>query len=200
MVPLAVLLLLALALRSVAFEEAQTSTAGLITLIPEGLVLLMSVTLAIAAVRLARMNTLVQQMAATESLAAVDTVCIDKTGTLTDGTLELVALEVADSAEPAVAERALAGFAQRRRAQPHASDDRRSLSGRARAGGRRGLVLVRLEVERRDAGRARRTAAQLRPRCPDVLEQAGVMESRPSSGGRSRCIPAPVAGWSGRGA
>ena len=45
MVPLAVLLLVALALRSVAFEEAaQTSTAGLITLIPEGLVLLMSVT------------------------------------------------------------------------------------------------------------------------------------------------------------
>ena len=112
MVPLAVLLLVALALRSVSFEEAaQTSTAGLITLIPEGLVLLMSVTLPIAAVRLARMNTLVQQMAATESLAAVDTVCIDKTGTLTDGTLELVALEVADSAEPAVAERALAGFA-----------------------------------------------------------------------------------------
>jgi magnesium-transporting ATPase (P-type) len=112
MIPLAVLLLVALALRSVSFEEAaQTSTAGLITLIPEGLVLLMSVTLAIAAMRLARMNTLVQQMAATESLAAVDTVCIDKTGTLTDGTLELVALEVADSAEPAVAERALAGFA-----------------------------------------------------------------------------------------
>jgi cation-transporting P-type ATPase E len=112
MVPLAVLLLLALALRSVAFQEAaQTSTAGLITLIPEGLVLLMSVTLAVAAMRLARMNTLVQQMAATESLAAVDTVCIDKTGTLTDGTLELVALEIADSAEPAVAERALAGFA-----------------------------------------------------------------------------------------
>ena len=112
MVPLAVLLLVALALRSVSFEEAaQTSTAGLLTLIPEGLVLLMSVTLAIAAVRLARMNTLVQQMAATESLAAVDTVCIDKTGTLTDGTLDLVALEVADSAEPAVAERALAGFA-----------------------------------------------------------------------------------------
>jgi cation-transporting P-type ATPase E len=112
MVPLAILLLLALALRSVAFQEAaQTSTAGLITLIPEGLVLLMSVTLAVAAMRLARMNTLVQQMAATESLAAVDTVCIDKTGTLTDGTLELVALEIADSAEPAVAERALAGFA-----------------------------------------------------------------------------------------
>ena len=112
MVPLAVLLLIALALRSVAFEEAaQTSTAGLITLIPEGLVLLMSVTLAVAAVRLARMNTLVQQMAATESLAAVDTVCIDKTGTLTDGSLELISVEVADASEPALAHRALASFA-----------------------------------------------------------------------------------------
>jgi magnesium-transporting ATPase (P-type) len=112
MVPLAVLLLVALAARSVDFTEAaQTSTAGLITLIPEGLVLLMSVTLAIAAVRLARMNTLVQQMAATESLAAVDTVCIDKTGTLTDGTLELVAVEVADASQPGLAHRALASFA-----------------------------------------------------------------------------------------
>src|SRR5918996_2859332 len=112
MVPLAVLLLAALAARSVAFEEAaQTSTAGLITLIPEGLVLLMSVTLAVAAVRLARMNTLVQQMAATESLAAVDTVCIDKTGTLTDGSLELISVEVADASEPALAHRALASFA-----------------------------------------------------------------------------------------
>jgi magnesium-transporting ATPase (P-type) len=112
MVPLAVLLLAALALRSVGFTEAaQTSTAGLITLIPEGLVLLMSVTLAVAAVRLARMNTLVQQIAATESLAAVDTVCIDKTGTLTDGSLELVAVEVADPAATAPAHQALATFA-----------------------------------------------------------------------------------------
>ncbi len=78
-------------IRSVEFTEAaQTATAGLITLIPEGLVLLMSVTLAVAAVRLARQNTLVQQMAATEALAAVDTICVDKTGTLTDGTLRLI--------------------------------------------------------------------------------------------------------------
>ena len=97
MVPLAIILLLALSVRSVDFTEAaQTSTAGLITLIPEGLVLLMSVTLAVAAVRLARMDTLVQQMSATEALAAVDTICVDKTGTLTDGTLELVSVEVAD--------------------------------------------------------------------------------------------------------
>jgi magnesium-transporting ATPase (P-type) len=112
MVPLAILLLLAFALRSVPFHDAaQTATAGLVTLIPEGLVLLMSVTLAVAAVRLARMNTLVQQMAATEALAAVDTVCVDKTGTLTDGTLDLVSVEVADTTQPAVAHEALARFA-----------------------------------------------------------------------------------------
>ncbi len=112
MAPLAVLLLLAFLIRNVAIDEAaQTATAGLVTLIPEGLVLLMSVTLAVAAVRLARMNTLVQQMAATEALAAVDTVCVDKTGTLTDGTLDLVSVEVADTTQPAVAHEALARFA-----------------------------------------------------------------------------------------
>jgi cation-transporting P-type ATPase E len=112
MIPLAVILLLALSLRNIAFTEAaQTATAGLITLIPEGLVLLMSVTFAVAAMKLARMNTLVQQMSATEALAAVDTICVDKTGTLTDGTLELVAVEAADPARGEAAERALGRFA-----------------------------------------------------------------------------------------
>ena len=112
MVPLAVVLLLALSARSIGFQEAaQTSTAGLITMIPEGLVLLMSVTLAVAAVRLARMNTLVQQISATEALAAVDTICVDKTGTLTDGTLDLVSVEVADPQHPGLAHEALGRFA-----------------------------------------------------------------------------------------
>src|SRR5262249_28824223 len=75
MVPLAAILLLTLKLRNTGLEEAaQTATAGLVTLIPEGLVLLMSVTFAVAAVRLARKHTLVQQMNAAESLAAVDTI------------------------------------------------------------------------------------------------------------------------------
>jgi cation-transporting ATPase E len=112
MVPLAIVLLVALNLRNTDFTEAaQTSTAGLITLIPEGLVLLMSVTFAVAAVRLARQRTLVQQIAATEALAAVDTICVDKTGTLTDGTLRLVAIEAADPDRAGEAERALARFA-----------------------------------------------------------------------------------------
>ena len=112
LVPIAILTLVGFTLHDKEFREAaQEATAGLVTLIPEGLVLLMSVTLALAAVRLARQDTLVQQMAATEALAAVDTICVDKTGTLTDGTLELVEVEVADRAGPAAAERALATFA-----------------------------------------------------------------------------------------
>jgi P-type E1-E2 ATPase len=112
MIPLAILLIVALNVRNVNLTEAaQTATAGLITLIPEGLVLLMSVTFAVAAVRLARRGTLVQQMSGTESLAAVDTICVDKTGTLTDGELELRSVEPANPADPEAAHRALARFA-----------------------------------------------------------------------------------------
>ncbi|HEU4598313.1 MAG TPA: HAD-IC family P-type ATPase, partial [Solirubrobacterales bacterium] len=112
MLPLAVLLLLTFQLRGTDLvEAAQTATAGLVTLIPEGMVLLMSVTFAVAAVRLARRDTLVQQMSASESLAAVDTICVDKTGTLTDGTLDLVSVEIGDSIDRSVVERELARFA-----------------------------------------------------------------------------------------
>jgi P-type E1-E2 ATPase len=112
MAPLAALLILTLKLRNTGIEEAaQTATAGLVTLVPEGLVLLMSVTFAVAAVRLARKDTLVQQMSATESLASVDTICVDKTGTLTDGELRLLGIEVAEGLQPATAQAALGRFA-----------------------------------------------------------------------------------------
>jgi magnesium-transporting ATPase (P-type) len=112
MAPLAVLLLITFQLRSVDLvDAAQTATAGLVTLIPEGMVLLMSVTFAVAAVRLARKDTLVQQMSATESLAAVDTICVDKTGTLTDGQLRLLGIEVAEGAGADEAQAALGRFA-----------------------------------------------------------------------------------------
>ncbi|HET8815556.1 MAG TPA: cation-translocating P-type ATPase, partial [Solirubrobacterales bacterium] len=77
----------------------------------EGLVLLMSVTFAVAAVRLARRGTLVQQMSASESLAAVDTICVDKTGTLTAGELRLVGVEYADGVDPEAGAAALGRFA-----------------------------------------------------------------------------------------
>jgi cation-transporting ATPase E len=111
LVPMAIVMLIGFGIRGVDFTvAAQDATAGLITLVPEGLVLLMSVTLAVAAVRLARQNTLVQQISATESLAAVDTICVDKTGTLTDGTLELIEVVAPDGAEDA-AQRELGRFA-----------------------------------------------------------------------------------------
>jgi P-type E1-E2 ATPase len=112
MLPLAAILVLSLGVRSVGLEEAaQTATAGLVTLIPEGLVLLMSVTFAVAAVRLARRDTLVQQMSATESLAAVDTICVDKTGTLTAGELRLVGVEFAEGVDATAAQTALGCYA-----------------------------------------------------------------------------------------
>jgi magnesium-transporting ATPase (P-type) len=112
MLPLAALLILAMSVRSEDLASAaQTATAGLVTLIPEGLVLLMSVTFAVAAVRLAGRQVLVQQMSATESLAAVDTICVDKTGTLTAGELRLAGIEVAEGIEQGAVEAALARFA-----------------------------------------------------------------------------------------
>jgi len=112
MVPLAIVLILSLKLRNVPLDEAaQTATAGLVTLIPEGLVLLMSVTFAVAAKRLARRGTLVQQMSATESLASVDTICVDKTGTLTAGKLRLSGVEYADGIDPKTGAAALGRFA-----------------------------------------------------------------------------------------
>lgn len=112
MLPLAAILILTLNVRSVSLDEAaQTATAGLVTLIPEGLVLLMSVTFAVAAVRLARRDTLVQQMSASESLAAVDTICVDKTGTLTEGELRLAGVEFAEGVDPALGAATLARFA-----------------------------------------------------------------------------------------
>jgi len=61
------------------------SAAGVVGLVPEGLVLLTSVAFLLSAVQLTRRNVLVQQLPAVEGLARVDVVCLDKTGTLTAG-------------------------------------------------------------------------------------------------------------------
>jgi cation-transporting ATPase E len=66
-----------------------TATAGVVSLVPEGLVVLVSLTFAVAAVRMARRGVLAQQLNAIESLASADVVCLDKTGTLTDAALRI---------------------------------------------------------------------------------------------------------------
>jgi cation-transporting P-type ATPase E len=63
------------------------AVAGVVAMVPEGLVLLTSVAFAVGVVRLARQRVLVQELAAVEGLTRVDVVCVDKTGTLTEGRL-----------------------------------------------------------------------------------------------------------------
>lgn len=65
-------------------DAIRGSVAGVITLVPEGLVLLTSASLALAVIRLGRKNVLIQQLPAVEMLARTDVVCMDKTGTLTE--------------------------------------------------------------------------------------------------------------------
>ena len=86
--PAAALLLFSQFHAGVDWREALTGTvAGLVAMVPQGLVLLTSIAFAVAAVTLARRQLLVQELPAVEGLARVDVVCCDKTGTLTDGTI-----------------------------------------------------------------------------------------------------------------
>ena len=85
---------------TVLHQAVPTAVAAVVTLIPEGLVLLTSLTYAVAALRMARRGALAQQLNAIESLASVDTVCLDKTGTLTDPAVRVVGF----SGDGAVAE------------------------------------------------------------------------------------------------
>ena len=98
--------------RHVAVHPAvATSTAGVVTLIPEGLMVLVSLTYAAAAVRMSRRGVLAQQLNAIESLASVDTICIDKTGTLTDARLRVVDLVPAPGADADAVRTAVAAIA-----------------------------------------------------------------------------------------
>ena len=76
-----------------------TSAAGVVTMIPEGLMVLVSLTYAAAAVRMSRRGVLAQQLNAIESLASVDTICVDKTGTLTEAALRVVEIVPAAGAD-----------------------------------------------------------------------------------------------------
>jgi P-type E1-E2 ATPase len=112
MVPLAIALVIALAIQDRGVTTSiETAAAALVPLVPEGLVLLTSLTFAVAAVRLGRMGTLAQRLNAVESLASVDTVCFDKTGTLTDNRIRLEAVEPAPGTDEDGARRLLGALA-----------------------------------------------------------------------------------------
>jgi cation-transporting ATPase E len=74
-------------------EAVSTSVAGAVSLVPEGLIVLLSLTYAVACVRMARRGVLAQQLNAIESLASVQVMCIDKTGTLTESALRVTGVE-----------------------------------------------------------------------------------------------------------
>jgi cation-transporting ATPase E len=76
------------------------AVAGTVAMVPEGLVLLTSIAFSVAVVRLARRRVLVQELPAVEGLARVDVLCIDKTGTLTEGKLTLDRIERLDDLDP----------------------------------------------------------------------------------------------------
>ena len=106
LIPTAILLFVTQLLYSPAgaHDAAVSSIAGVVGMVPKGLVLLTSTVMAVAVVRLAGYGALVQELAAVELLARVDVLCADKTGTLTEGrfTLEdIIPASVAADHSPA---------------------------------------------------------------------------------------------------
>lgn len=81
-------------------DAIRGTIAGVVTMVPEGLVLLTSIAMAVSVIRLAGKKVLVQELPAVEVLARVDTVCVDKTGTLTQPGMQVQDVVVLDGAAP----------------------------------------------------------------------------------------------------
>jgi cation-transporting ATPase E len=95
LIPTATLLVISQLRSNASVRDAiRGSVAGTVAMVPEGLVLLTSVAFAVGVIRLARRQVLVQELPAVEVLARVDVLCIDKTGTLTEGRLVVDDVEV----------------------------------------------------------------------------------------------------------
>ncbi|MFI7642208.1 HAD-IC family P-type ATPase [Nonomuraea sp. NPDC049400] len=89
-IPIGALLIYSQLKHSADFGTAITgAVAGIVTMIPEGLVLMTSIAFAVGVIRLGQRKCLVQELPAIEGLARVDVLCLDKTGTLTAGGMDL---------------------------------------------------------------------------------------------------------------
>lgn len=114
MVPAAVgLVVTQLVVKNNDLKDAVARTVGgIIPMVPEGLVLLTSVAFAIGVIRLGRKQCLVQELPAIEGLARVDTVCLDKTGTLTEGGMDVTGLRTLDGADEGYVRRVLGALGE----------------------------------------------------------------------------------------
>lgn len=90
----------------------QAMVASIIGMIPEGLFLLASVTLAISSMRLAKQKVLLHNMKSIETLSRVDVLCVDKTGTITDGTMKVDSIEILNNYKesPEILKKEIASF------------------------------------------------------------------------------------------
>ncbi|MFE4549879.1 cation-translocating P-type ATPase [Streptomyces sp. NPDC056785] len=101
MIPTAIGLVVSqLVVKEHGFKDSVARTVGgIVPMVPEGLVLLTSVAFAIGVIRLGRKQCLVQELPAIEGLARIDTVCLDKTGTLTEGGMDVTELRPLSGAD-----------------------------------------------------------------------------------------------------
>jgi cation-transporting ATPase E len=122
MVPTSIALIISqLVVKDTDFKRSVARTVGgIVPMIPEGLVLLTSVAFAIGVIRLGRKQCLVQELPAIEGLARVDVVCLDKTGTLTEGGMDVTELRTLDGADEAYV-RAVLGALGESDPRPNAS-------------------------------------------------------------------------------
>ena len=100
-VPIGLLLVITqISIPNTTLSDALLSSVGaLIGMIPDGLILLTSSVLAVSVYRLAKQNVLVQELYCIETLARVDMLCLDKTGTITEGTMEVVDYKLEEGVE-----------------------------------------------------------------------------------------------------
>lgn len=109
-------------------EAILAMVAALVPMVPEGLVLMTSIAFAVGVVRLGRRQALVNELNAIESLARVDVVCVDKTGTLTENRMELSEVLPLTGSDVAAVLRAMVA------ADPHPNDTMQAISAGLTAG------------------------------------------------------------------
>ncbi|MDT0485024.1 cation-translocating P-type ATPase [Streptomyces doebereineriae] len=93
-------------------DSIARTVGGIVPMVPEGLVLLTSVAFAIGVIRLGRKQALVQELPAIEGLARVDTVCLDKTGTLTEGGMDITELRPLQGADESYVRKVLGALGE----------------------------------------------------------------------------------------